>query len=143
MTRPTRLILVAGTATEIGKTWIGGQVLDRLPSAGGQTAVNNNGVPHIPEPDYDISDAENGSYSGSDSSWRNGGGSGGMAPSEDPIGTRGREPSTATLRRNQQQRQDRKKKKTVSFIMNQDIANIIHSSGTMTKKESILKVIFH
>ena len=116
----------------------------RLPTAGGQTAVNNNGVgvPHIPEPDYDISDAENGSYSGSDSSWRNGGGSGGMAPSEDPIGTRGREPSTATLRRNQQQRQDRKKKKTVSFIMNQDIANIIHSSGTMTKKESILKVIF-
>ena len=31
------------------------------------------GVPHIPEPDYDISDlenCENGSYSGSDSSWR-------------------------------------------------------------------------
>ena len=55
---------------------------------------------------------------------------------------RSREPSTATLRRNQQQRQDRKKKKTVSFIMNQDIANIIHSSGTMTKKESILKVLF-
>ena len=116
----------------------------RLPATGGPTTGNNNGVgvPHIPEPDYDISDAENGSYSGSDSSWRNGGGSGGMAPSEDPIGTRGREPSTATLRRNQQQRQDRKKKKSVSFIMNQDIANIIHSSGTMTKKESILKVIF-
>ena len=27
--------------------------------------------------------------------------------------------------------------------MNQDIANIIHSSGTMTKKESILKVLFY
>ena len=44
----------------------------------------------------------------------------------------------AILRRNQ--RTDRKKKKTVSFIMNQDIANIIHQSGTMTKKDSILKV---
>ena len=44
----------------------------------------------------------------------------------------------AFSRRNQ--RTDRKKKKTVSFIMNQDIANIIHQSGTMTKKDSILKV---
>ena len=35
--------------------------------------VHPGGVPHIPEPDYDISDlenCENGSYSGSDSSWR-------------------------------------------------------------------------
>ncbi|XP_023341633.1 SH3 and multiple ankyrin repeat domains protein 3 [Eurytemora carolleeae] len=87
------------------------------------------GVPHIPEPDYDISDlenCENGSYSGSDSSWR-----------QDQEQFR----DTATLRRNQ--RNERKKKKTVSFIMNQDIANIIHSSGTMTKKDSILKDTKH
>ena len=35
--------------------------------------------PHIPEPDYDISDVENGSFSGSDSSWRDGGSSRGGA----------------------------------------------------------------
>ena len=76
--------------------------------------------PHIPEPDYDMSDADNNSYSGSESgSWRD---------------------STATLRRNMRNNdRDRKKKKTVSFIMNEELANIIHSSGTMTKKDSILK----
>ena len=30
MTRPERLVLAAGTATDIGKTWVGGQVLSRL-----------------------------------------------------------------------------------------------------------------
>ena len=30
MTRPTQLVLVAGTATDIGKTWVGGQVLSML-----------------------------------------------------------------------------------------------------------------
>ena len=34
MTRPDHLILVAGTATDIGKTWVGGQVLDRLRQRG-------------------------------------------------------------------------------------------------------------
>ena len=78
--------------------------------------------PHIPEPDYDMSDVDNGdnhSYSGSESgSWRD---------------------ATATLRRNSRNTTDRKKKKTVSFIMNEELANIIHSSGTMTKRDSILK----
>ena len=77
--------------------------------------------PHIPEPDYDMSDVDNQSYSGSESgSWRD---------------------TTATLRRNMRNttERDRKKKKTVSFIMNEELANIIHSSGTMTKKDSILK----
>merc|ERR1719158_2092450 len=74
-------------------------------------------TPHIPEPDYDVSDVDNQSYSGSESSWRD----------------------TATLRRNQRNERDRKKKKTVSFIMNEELANIIHSSGTMTKRDSILK----
>jgi hypothetical protein len=75
------------------------------------------GTPHIPEPDYDVSDMDNNSYSGSESSWKD----------------------TATLRRNQRNERERKKKKTVSFIMNEELANIIHSSGTMTKKDSILK----
>ena len=74
-------------------------------------------TPHIPEPDYDVSDVDNNSYSGSESSWKD----------------------TATLRRNQRNERERKKKKTVSFIMNEELANIIHSSGTMTKKDSILK----
>ncbi|MCB0959269.1 MAG: AAA family ATPase [Acidimicrobiales bacterium] len=30
MSRPERLVLVVGTATDIGKTWVGGQVLERL-----------------------------------------------------------------------------------------------------------------
>jgi dethiobiotin synthetase len=34
VTRPNRLILAAGTATDIGKTWVGGQVLGRLHAAG-------------------------------------------------------------------------------------------------------------
>lgn len=34
MTQPERLVLVAGTATDIGKTWVGGQVLQGLRSAG-------------------------------------------------------------------------------------------------------------
>lgn len=34
MTRPHRIVLVAGTATDIGKTWVGGQVLARLRAAG-------------------------------------------------------------------------------------------------------------
>lgn len=34
MTRPARLVLAAGTATDIGKTWVGGQVLGRLHAAG-------------------------------------------------------------------------------------------------------------
>lgn len=33
-TRPQRLVLVAGTATDIGKTWVGGEVLGRLRAAG-------------------------------------------------------------------------------------------------------------
>merc|ERR1719158_126979 len=74
-------------------------------------------TPHIPEPDYDVSDVDNNSYSGSESSWKD----------------------TATLRRNQRNERERKKKKTVSFIMNEELANIIHSSGTMTKRDSILK----
>ncbi len=39
MTRPQRLVLVAGTATDIGKTWVGGQVLDRLAAAGTTVAA--------------------------------------------------------------------------------------------------------
>ena len=38
MTRPAHLVLVAGTATDIGKTWVGGQVLARL-KAGGLTVA--------------------------------------------------------------------------------------------------------
>jgi dethiobiotin synthetase len=34
VTRPDRLVLVAGTATDIGKTWVGGEVLTRLRAAG-------------------------------------------------------------------------------------------------------------
>ncbi len=34
MTRPKRLVLVAGTATDIGKTWVGGQVLSSLRATG-------------------------------------------------------------------------------------------------------------
>ena len=34
MTRPARLVLAAGTATDIGKTWVGGEVLGRLHRAG-------------------------------------------------------------------------------------------------------------
>jgi dethiobiotin synthetase len=34
VTRPARLVLVAGTATDIGKTWVGGQVLSRLHARG-------------------------------------------------------------------------------------------------------------
>ena len=34
MTRPARLVVVVGTATDIGKTWVGGQVLARLRTAG-------------------------------------------------------------------------------------------------------------
>ena len=84
-------------------------------------SVRGGAEPHIPEPDYDMSDADNQSYSGSESgSWRD---------------------ATATLRRKMRntKERDRKKKKTVSFIMNEELANIIHSSGTMTKKDSILK----
>ena len=84
---------------------------------------NGDGEPHIPEPDYDLSDQDNDHniYSNGDS---NG--------------------STATLRRRGRSVRsntdtERKKKKTVSFIMNEELANIIHSSGTMTKRDSILK----
>ena len=90
---------------------------------GGETPTTPTNTPHIPEPDYDLryftsgqhvfiflhciycSDGEKESCSGSESSWREAGG--------------------ATLRRNQ--RLERKKKKTVSFIMNEELANIIHS----------------
>lgn len=37
--RPKRLVLVAGTATDIGKTWVGGQVLTRLRAAGATVAA--------------------------------------------------------------------------------------------------------
>ena len=97
-------------------------------SAETPTTPTNGGpdIPHIPEPDYDMSDLEtnneNGdtqSFSGSETgSWRD---------------------ATATLRRNSKNTTERKKKKTVSFIMNEELANIIHSSGTMTKRDSILK----
>lgn len=39
MTRPARLVLVVGTATDIGKTWVGGQVLERLRRAGTTVAA--------------------------------------------------------------------------------------------------------
>jgi dethiobiotin synthetase len=39
MTRPRRLVLVAGTATDIGKTWVGGQVLRRLRDGGATVAA--------------------------------------------------------------------------------------------------------
>ncbi|HWJ64936.1 MAG TPA: dethiobiotin synthase [Acidimicrobiales bacterium] len=39
MTRPERLVLVAGTATDIGKTWVGGQVLSLLHQAGTTVAA--------------------------------------------------------------------------------------------------------
>jgi dethiobiotin synthetase len=37
--RPDRLVLVIGTATDIGKTWVGGQVLERLRSTGTTVAA--------------------------------------------------------------------------------------------------------
>lgn len=39
MTRPVHLVLVAGTATDIGKTWVGGQVLSRLHAQGTTVAA--------------------------------------------------------------------------------------------------------
>ena len=39
MTRPDRLVLVIGTATDIGKTWVGGQVLARLRADGTTVAA--------------------------------------------------------------------------------------------------------
>jgi dethiobiotin synthetase len=39
VTRPDRLVLVAGTATDIGKTWVGGQVLSRLRADGTTVAA--------------------------------------------------------------------------------------------------------
>lgn len=39
MTQPERLVLVAGTATDIGKTWVGGQVLRRLRAQGTTVAA--------------------------------------------------------------------------------------------------------
>lgn len=39
MTRPRRLVLVAGTATDIGKTWVGGQVLAHLRAGGTSVAA--------------------------------------------------------------------------------------------------------
>ncbi len=39
MTQPRRLVLVVGTATEVGKTWVGGQVLDRLRTSGSSVAA--------------------------------------------------------------------------------------------------------
>jgi dethiobiotin synthetase len=39
VTRPNRLVLVAGTATDIGKTWVGGQVLARLRADGTTVAA--------------------------------------------------------------------------------------------------------
>ena len=39
MTRPRRLVLVVGTATEVGKTWVGGQVLERLRAGGSSVAA--------------------------------------------------------------------------------------------------------
>ena len=39
MTRPQRLVLVAGTATDVGKTWVGGQVLTRLRASGTTVAA--------------------------------------------------------------------------------------------------------
>jgi dethiobiotin synthetase len=37
--RPARLVLVIGTATDIGKTWVGGHVLERLRAAGTTVAA--------------------------------------------------------------------------------------------------------
>mgnify|MGYP000915575556 FL=1 len=34
MTRPARLVVVIGTATEVGKTWVGGATIEHLRSAG-------------------------------------------------------------------------------------------------------------
>jgi dethiobiotin synthetase len=39
VTRPRHLVLVAGTATDIGKTWVGGQVLSRLAASGTSVAA--------------------------------------------------------------------------------------------------------
>ncbi len=39
MSRPDRLVLVVGTATDIGKTWVGGQVLARLVASGSTVAA--------------------------------------------------------------------------------------------------------
>jgi dethiobiotin synthetase len=39
MTRPRRLVLVVGTATDVGKTWVGGQVLTRLRTVGATVAA--------------------------------------------------------------------------------------------------------
>jgi len=78
-----------------------------------KSSTSRENTPHIPDPDYDLSDNDM-SLSGSDSS---------------------------TLRRNNNLwlERERKKKKTVSFIMDEELANIVHSTGTMTKKDSILK----
>jgi dethiobiotin synthetase len=39
VSRPRRLVLVAGTATDIGKTWVGGQVLSLLRASGVSVAA--------------------------------------------------------------------------------------------------------
>ena len=39
MTRPATLVLVIGTATDVGKTWVGGEVLARLRAAGTTVAA--------------------------------------------------------------------------------------------------------
>ena len=81
--------------------------------------------PHIPEPDYDMSDVDTGEAT---ENHHNDGNNGGTAT----LRRRGRSVRGAND-------MERKKKKTVSFIMNEELANIIHSSGTMTKRDSILK----
>ena len=54
MTRPARLVLVVGTGTEIGKTWVSCQVLERLRRAGLQVAARK------PAQSFDPSDLEAG-----------------------------------------------------------------------------------
>ena len=57
MTRPQRLVLVAGTATEIGKTWVGGEVLARL-RAGGVTVAARKPAQSADADDTGPSDAQ-------------------------------------------------------------------------------------
>jgi dethiobiotin synthetase len=57
MTRPQRLVLVVGTATDIGKTWMGGQVLTRL-RAGGTTVAARKPAQSAEADDPGPSDAE-------------------------------------------------------------------------------------
>lgn len=52
MTRPQRLVLVVGTATEVGKTWVGGATLTALADAGATVAARKPAQSFDPDDDH-------------------------------------------------------------------------------------------